>query len=170
MMLAFITGDPGAGKTACHDILQERGYTSFDIDRDGLASPINIDTGEITDTIGDTAEWHNRHDWGLNPEKIDEIKIATDDEIAFVCGTVTDDSRLWHTFDKHFALYADEATILHRLITRPNNPFGKSPAERELVIENRPRRRELYQKLGAIPIDATQPKEAMVDEILSRLT
>ncbi len=166
-----IVGDPGVGKSDTCKELEHRGYHSSDIDRDGLATPFNLATGEAAERFVDTPEWHSQHGWKLVESKIDAIRIATDDEIAFVCGTVTDDSRLNHKFDTFFALSADEETIRHRLRKRAleehaDNTYGDTQEMEDRVVANMSRREALYRSMGAIFIDATQPTAVIVDQVL----
>jgi shikimate kinase len=165
-----IVGDPGIGKSTVYEEFRQRDIPASDIDRDGLAMPFNITTGEVTDTIGDTAEWHSQHGWKLNEEKIDSIRVATDAEVTFVCGTVTDDGDLQHKFNKFFALFGDEELVRHRLRTREGNTYGKTQKIEDLVVANMARRKALYHYLGAIFIDASQSPAIIADQILDRST
>jgi hypothetical protein len=166
MSLVRIVGVPGTGKTTVCEGLEARGYMSRDIDRDGFAIPVDNSTGALAKTIEPTAEWHSQHSWRLNLYKVHRLRILSDNALAFLCGTVTDDSRLWDQFDMNIALLANEATIAHRLAARTNHTFGKSQQERDLVLRNMAGKNEQYRMMGAVLIDSTRPVEAVIDEVI----
>jgi thymidylate kinase len=97
-------------------------------------------------------------------------KENAEDEPVFLCGAVANDAtELWDLFDTVIALTINEETMRHRITTRANDDFGKPSHEFALLLNWQKTAREDYQKLGTIIIDATQPVEAVVDDILAKV-
>jgi len=67
-------------------------------------------------------------------------------------------------FDKVFVLDVDIDTLNERLDNRPDDDWGKSKSERELILRLHATK-EVIPNSGII-IDATQPLVSVVDEIL----
>jgi hypothetical protein len=66
-------------------------------------------------------------------------------------------------FVKVFNLRIDDDTMRRRLRERTNNDFGKQPEELELMLRLN---RSDEKPAGAIDVDATQPLDDVVDELL----
>jgi hypothetical protein len=81
----------------------------------------------------------------------------------FVCGGGGNRDRFLRYFTKVFNLRIDDDTLQSRLAERTNNDFGKGPEELERVL--RLNRRD-DKPAGAIDLDATQPLEQVVDDVL----
>ena len=84
-------------------------------------------------------------------------------EVLFVCGSSRNRDRFLPYFTKIFNLRIDDDTMRRRLQERTNNDFGKQPEEVELML----RLNRIDEKpAGAIDVDATQPLDQVVDELL----
>jgi dephospho-CoA kinase len=117
-----------------------------------------------------TPEWRLKHTWKVARAEVEKLQENAKDEPVFLCGVVANDAtELWDLFDKVIALTINEETMRHRITTRTNDDFGKPPHEFEILLNWQKTAREDYQKLGAIIIDATQPVEAVVDDILAKV-
>lgn len=166
MSLIRVYGSPGTGKSEVCAGLNALGLTSYDTDK-GFCTPVNNETGEIATEIGNTREWLLQHTWHLSESKIEAIRIANLGQIAYLCGTVTDNTRLQNMFNPlSFLLMADEDTIRQRLITRDNHTFGKSKEERDMVIQNMARNNERCLEMGAVAVDGTLPKQQVTHQIV----
>ena len=83
--------------------------------------------------------------------------------MLFVCGSSRNRDRFLPYFTKIFNLRIDDDTMRRRLQERTNNEYGKQPEELELTLRlNRSDERPA----GAIDVDATQPLDQVVDELL----
>jgi thymidylate kinase len=67
-----------------------------------------------------------------------------------------------------FLLEIDEPTMLARLDTRQDNEWGRAGDSREYIRRLLPGYQDRLRAFGAIPIDARQPLDQVVDVILSR--
>lgn len=68
-------------------------------------------------------------------------------------------------FDLIVCLVIDDATLRRRLATRTTNAFGKNPEELAAAMKWNPRMRSIYQRLGAVIVDASQPPDEVADRI-----
>ena len=84
-------------------------------------------------------------------------------EVLFVCGSSGNRDRFLLHFTKIFNLRIDDDTMRRRLRERTNNDFGKQPEEVELMLSLN---RSGEKPAGAIDVDATQPLDQVVDELL----
>jgi thymidylate kinase len=67
-----------------------------------------------------------------------------------------------------FLLEIDEPTMLARLAARPDNDWGRIGDTREHLRRFLPGYQERLRASGAIPVDARQPLDRVVDAIPSR--
>ena len=66
-----------------------------------------------------------------------------------------------------FLLEIDEPTMLARIDARQDNDWGRIGDTREYLRRKLPELQDRLRALGAIPIDARQPLDQVVDAILS---
>ena len=171
MEKVYITGVPGIGKSTIVEELNKKGIFAFDIDfADGLCAWRNKKTNEAI--IGDveyTTQWLAEHDWICNAEKLKET-LKQDKEIIVAAGIAANQAEYLDLFDKVFLLQCSEKTFLDRMATRKDSTaFGKSLVERQYVLNFY---KDFEQKLiakGAIVINAEEPLEVMVDNIILRI-
>jgi thymidylate kinase len=167
----LVEGVSGTGKTSVAEELQRRGYHVIHGDRE-LKYRGDPKTGKPADepvhaSEMDKAVWQQQHQlWDL-----DKVRLVLADHsktISFFCGG----SRNFLTFidlmDGVFVLdVADLDTLYRRLderVARDPTDWGGKPEEKELVARLH-RTKEDIPRNGII-IDATQPLESVVDEIL----
>lgn len=166
----LIEGVSGTGKTAvCHE-LQRRGYRAVNGDRE-LAYQGDPKTGEGVHEPGPqeseaaSVAWrHAHHIWDVG--RVKSAIADRRDAMTFFCGGSRNFSRFIHLFDAVFVLDIDLATLNRRLAVRPEDEFGASPAERELILRLHATKEDIPN--GGILIDATAPLDRVVDEILSK--
>lgn len=171
MPLIYITGIPGAGKSSVREELLRRGYKVYGGAEDNIAAFYDIETGEKTEGWVDakdrTTEWKAKHTWKIARETAQRLKEQAKNEPIFLCAVTRNDvSELWDLFDKVIALTIDEETLKQRLASRTNNDVGKTPDELQIILKRQQTASEDYAKLGATLVDATQPLEKVVDDII----
>ncbi len=174
MALFYVTGLPGAGKSAVLAELRARGYHARGVDEDGYADWINLATGKPDrfpedDPDLDFHAWCQAHNWVLSARRIGILSRATArlDQPVFLCGVADDDRAVWHLFTKVLALVADAPTLEQRIVTRDNNKFGKAPEELAAVLDSQAGYEASFREFGAVIIDAARPLRDVVDEILA---
>ncbi len=150
----LVEGVSCAGKSSVCKELQRRGYQAINGDTD-LAYQGNPETGEPT-----PGRTHEHHIWRV--EAVEALAADREKAVTFFCGGSRNFSKFIHLFDGVFVLDIDENTLVRRLGERPNDEFGAKPAERELVI----RLHRTEDIPSGVLIDATQPLDGVVDQIL----
>jgi len=151
----LVEGLSGAGKSSVYEELIRRGYKAISTDR---AWKYHGDphTGLRGRRIPyDSSMW--------NHEKAVSELESPEPEVLFVCGSSRNRDRFLPYFTKIFNLRIDDDTMRRRLQERTSNEYGKQSEEAEFMLTLN-RRDE--KPAGAIDVDATQPLQRVVDEVL----
>ena len=152
----LIEGVSGTGKTSVCNELLRRGYVAINGDRE-LAYQGDPTTGAKTEGSG-----HEHHIWDV--EKVRRLAANQDDEATFFCGGSRNFKQFIDLFDEIFILDIDAQTLNERLDSRPDDDWGKSASERELILHLHATKEDVPS--SGIVLDATQPLASVVDEIL----
>ncbi len=168
MSLIFITGVSGSGKSTICEELNKRGYKAFDGDSGGLTVWQNKETGrEIPwSEIDNTPEWYALHSWNISRNKIQELARQYPDQTIFIGANTANEDEIRDLFSKIIYLDVSEEMLKKRIHERTNNNYGKKPHELARTLNYRPRKKEKYEKIGAIMVDADQPLDDVVDIVL----
>ncbi len=151
----LVEGLSGAGKSSVYEELVGRGYKAISTDR---AWKVNArpDIG-----FAGRATHYGNSMWDED-KALSELE-SPEPEVLFVCGSSSNRDRFLPCFTKTFNLRIDDDTMRRRLRERTNNNFGKQPEELELMLRLN---RSDEKPAGAIDVDATQPLDQVVDEVL----
>ena len=152
----LIEGVSGTGKTSVCQELCRRGYAAIHGDRE-LAYQGDPTTGKKTE-----GRRHEHHIWDV--EKVRRLAANQDDEATFFCGGSRNFKQFIDLFDEIFILDVDAQTLNERLDNRPDDDWGKSQSERELILRLHATKEDIPS--SGIVLDATQPLVSVVDEIL----
>ncbi len=165
--LVYVTGVPGAGKSAVRRELRRRGHIALGTDEDGLGAFFDRHGRPVppADVI-DSAAWRSRHVWRLVPASLDAAR-ERDTQVVYICGSVANDREVWDHFARVIGLVVDEATLRYRLMTRTDNAFGKDPDELALVLGWNQNYAADAPGWGVVTVDATQALAVVVDEIIA---
>ena len=150
----LVEGLSGAGKSSVYEELIRRGYMAISTDR-AWKYHANPDTGPGRPIHHDNSMWDQQ-------KAVSELE-SPEPEVLFVCGSSRNRDRFLAYFTKIFNLRIDDDTMRRRLQERTNNEFGKQPGEIELMLRLN---RSDEKPAGAIDVDATQPLDQVVDELL----
>lgn len=151
----LVEGLSGAGKSAVYEELIRRGYKAISTDR---AWAYHADPDACL-TTGSTPH----ETWMWDPKKAVNELESPEPEVLFVCGSGRNRDRFLHYFTKVFNLRIDDDTMRRRLETRTDDdwPLGQDGVELMLELN-----RSDQGPGGAIEVDATQPLDQVVDELL----
>ncbi|WP_027834022.1 AAA family ATPase [Maritalea myrionectae] len=154
----LIEGISCTGKTSVCQLLAQRGYHALNGDN-VFAYCGDPATGAPLSSGG-----HHTHIWDV--AQVEELVRGQQHRATFFCGGSRNFEKFIHHFDKVFVLEIDLETLNRRLAKRPADDWGGRESEREMV-------RQLHASGGDVPkngihIDATQPLEQVVDEILTQ--
>jgi dephospho-CoA kinase len=137
----------GTGKSSVLAELARRGFRAVDTDEPGWTR--------------DDAEGGR---WWDEP-RIERL-LADDGQTLFVSGTVTNQGGFYDRFDAVVLLSAPADVILARIATRTNNPWGKSPEQRVLILEQIREVEPLLRATCTHEIDATLPLAEVVERMV----
>jgi shikimate kinase len=83
----------------------------------------------------------------------------------YVSGTVSNQGGFYDRFDAVVLLSAPANVLLSRIDTRTTNPYGKTAAQRELVLRHLAEVEPLLRRTCTHEIDATQPLADVVAQL-----
>ena len=180
MSLNFITGAPGAGKTAVTDEISRRGYKIYDTDdpeHTGIAGWHNLQTGEYVAGFNElevTEDLLATHIWRLTPEALGDFRSQSNSELIYLCGRLRDAKPLIEVSRHLVFLTVSAETIERRLTQRAKIPgeveWGRESWQVDRSISVNKELEAEYRALGAIMIDAERPLMAVVDEVITATT
>jgi dephospho-CoA kinase len=137
----LVTGMSGTGKTTLLDELSRRGYRTVDTDYDG---------------------------WTLPDGTWDEARMASllaERTPVVVSGTVANQGRFYGRFDQVILLSAPLQTLLDRLSTRSNNPYGKTVEQRAEVGRYLAEVEPLLRGGATVELDGRRPVAELADAV-----
>jgi len=145
----LVTGMSGTGKSSALEALERRGFRAVETDSGGWSEWLD----------GDDPGWFWRED------RIAELLAAEGDRTLFVSGCVPNQGRFYDRFDAVVLLSAPADVLLERIATRTTNGYGKSPAQRELVLHHLETIEPLLRATCTHELDASRPLERVVEEL-----
>lgn len=172
MALIYITGIAGAGKSEVYKELKSRGYIVYGIDEDQLAGFYDNETGERLlnppqNPEDRTPEWRKKYTYKVPRKTIEELKSKSTDQDIYLCGVAGNEEEFLDLFDKLIALVIDDKTLEERITSRTTNNFGKTPHELAGIMDWQSNTSEYYRKYDYRVIDATQPVQEVVNEVIA---
>jgi shikimate kinase len=148
MRRILLTGMSGAGKSSALERLRLLGFRTVDTDE------------------GDWTEWSEAEGGYLwREERMSELLADDDRPSIYVCGTVSNQGRFYDRFDAVVLLSAPVHVLLSRIEMRTNNPFGKTAAQRELVLGDMAEVEPRLRRTCTHEIDATRPLADVVTQL-----
>lgn len=171
-VLVWVTGVPGSGKSSACEVLKAHGRIAVDADWEGYNHWVRRDTGERLDDSPSPvpAGWMDDHAWHIDRRCVDALAARAGGRVAFLFGAVENEAEVWDLFDQVVCLVIDDETLRHRLATRTTNTFGKEPGEVAMVLRANRDVEKRYRRFGASILDATQPIEAVVRDLVAIVT
>ncbi len=148
MRRILITGMSGTGKSSALERLRLLGFRTVDTD------------------ASDWTEWSDAEGGYLwREERIAQLLAGDEGPSLYVSGTVSNQGRFYDRFDAVVLLSAPAHVLLSRIETRTTNPYGKTAAERELVVHQLAEVEPLLRRTCTHEIDATQPLADVVTQL-----
>ncbi len=168
-MNVLITGVSCAGKSTIARHLLGLGFNAYDTDCiKNLSAWTDIKTGECINDVqwSSSDEWEGKYDWLWNKEYLKTMLDNTKSNIAFFCGSSSNQALFYDYFNLIFLLEVDDDLIIERLKTQREHSFGSNPGELEIILNWYKDFQEKTKKAGAIVLDAKNTTLEIVDEIL----
>jgi RNase adaptor protein for sRNA GlmZ degradation len=153
----LITGMSGTGKSSVIERLAALGHTAIDTDSDAWCEWVEAPVA------GGGLE----PDWIWREDRISRLLDAHRTGALFVSGCRSNQGRFHDRFDHIVLLTAPIDIMLDRIGSRTTNPYGKSDAERALVIAHERSVLPLLRASADIEIDTSR---ASLDDVVTRLT
>jgi len=173
MSAVQIAGCSGAGKSAVAPALARRGLAAVDSDDDPFLARFVDPTGAVVAEAPAAPDltWLARHGWAWDPARLDELIRAAAPATLYVCGGADNQQEVADRFTQVFLLEIDEPTMVARLdARRDSHDWGHIGDTREYLRRKRPALQDHLRAAGAIPVDARQPLDQVVDAILSAIS
>jgi dephospho-CoA kinase len=148
MRRVLLTGMSGTGKSSALAALKRRGFQVLDTDEPGWTEWSEEEGGYV---------WRE--------ERIAELLSREDGPCLFVSGTVSNQGRFYSRFDAVVLLSAPAEVLLGRIASRANNPYGKTPEQRETILRDVAEVEPLLRRTCTHEIDATQPLPTIVEQL-----
>lgn len=145
----LITGMSGTGKSSTIAALAARGYKAVDTDWDPEWEEITRD-GE----------------WIWRVDRIQSLLDQEDSDYLFISACVSNQGQFYGRFDQIILLSAPRSTMVQRMATRANNPYGKRPEEVNDVLRYKETIEPLLRRGATAEIVTSMPLKDVVDQIV----
>lgn len=96
-----------------------------------------------------------------------ELLAAEDERPLFVSGCMSNQGKFYDRFDAVVLLSAPAEVILDRIEHRTTNDYGKTPAERALVLHHLASVEPRLRATCTHELDASRPLEDVVDALIA---
>lgn len=146
MTAILLTGMSGTGKSTALAALADRGHACVD-----------TDDGDWIEQVDGEPLWRI--------EAVDALLGHPRTGTLFVQGTVANQGELYDRFAAVVLLTAPKSIILQRLETRTTNDFGKTPEERERILDDLEHVEPLLRRGATHVIDTDRPLHDVIDEL-----
>ena len=154
MAKVLVTGMSGTGKSSALAELGRRGYRVVETDDPGwsewVESPNEVLGGE----------------WLWVEDRMAELLRSDDGGTLFVAGCVWNQAKFYDRFDAVVLLSAPAEIILDRIAGRKTNDWGKTPAERALILHQLATVEPLLRADCTHELDATRPLAEVVTDLI----
>lgn len=155
MTKVLVTGMSGTGKSSALVALGGRGYHVVDTDDPGWTEWVRA-----PDVVGGRERlWVE--------DRMTELLDPRDDRTLFVQGCVRNQGKFYDRFDAVVLLSAPADVILDRIARRSNNPFGKSRAERAMILRDLATVEPLLRIGCTHELDASRPLGEVVADLIA---
>ena len=147
MKRVLLTGMSGTGKSSVVRALAARGYKAVDTD-DGWSEPLP----------------DGRQRW--REDAIARLLDTEDADVLFLAGCEENQAQFHPRFDHIVLLSAPIETLLERLETRTENPYGKSPEELRRILDDLEHVEPLLRRIADHEVRTTAPLDEVVANVL----
>ena len=145
MARVLVTGMSGAGKSTLLASLARRGYLTVDTDYD---------------------------DWVLTDGRWDETRMSAlldEHHTVAVSGAVENQGKFYDRFQHVVYLYVPVGALLDRLLTRDNNPYGKTADQQAEVVRYVQEVEPLIRRTATLELNGMQSVQALTERLVGCL-
>ncbi|MDA8435543.1 MAG: AAA family ATPase [Actinomycetales bacterium] len=151
MTIVLVTGMSGTGKSTVLHELARRGHRVVDTDSDEWCE-------WVVDGVG-------APDWVWREDRIAALLAAPTEGVLYIAGCKTNQGRFYEDVGAVVVLVAPAEVLLHRIADRDTNDYGKSRAERRLVLRHLAEVQPRLVASATAVVDATMPLDAVADAL-----
>jgi shikimate kinase len=151
MLKVLVTGMSGTGKSAAVQVLGQRGHRVVDTDTDQWSHWIRSPDGSM--------------DWIWREDAMTSLLADHQHGRLFVAGCKTNQGKFYPQFDHVALLSAPADVLLARVTARNNNPYGKRPEERALILRHLAEVEPRLRATATAEIDASAPLSLVVRQL-----
>ena len=148
MKRILVTGMSGTGKSSALERLGRLGFRTVDTDEDYWTEWSQAAGGYV---------WRE--------ERIAELLAGDEGASLYVSGTVSNQGRFYDRFDEVVLLSAPANVLLSRIEARTTNPYGKTAAQRQLMLRELAEVEPLLRRTCTHEIDARQALRDVVTRL-----
>jgi shikimate kinase len=153
MSKVLVIGMSGTGKSSALAELGRRGYHVIDTDDPGWCTWV-----ESSDEDG-------RGEWLWVEERMTALLDSDDGRSLFVQGCVRNQWKFYDRFNAVVLLSAPAEVILDRIARRSTNDFGKTSAEREMILDDLAKVEPLLRASCTHELDASRALAEVVADL-----
>jgi dephospho-CoA kinase len=133
----------GTGKSSALSLLRARGFETVDTDTDEWSRWVTQPDGTP--------------DWIWKEDAMQSLLTMPRDTPLFVAGCKTNQGAFYPLFDHVVLLSAPVDLILERVVTRTDNPYGRTPEERAEIVKYVETVEPRLRRSATLQIDASAP-------------
>jgi RNase adaptor protein for sRNA GlmZ degradation len=153
MSKVLVTGMSGTGKSSALAELGRRGYRVVDTDDPGWSKWV------------ESADEDGRGERLWVEERVTALLDSDDGRSLFVQGCVRNQWKFYDRFNAVVLLSAPAEVILDRIARRSTNDFGKTSAEREMILDDLATVEPLLRASCTHELDASRPLAEVVADL-----
>lgn len=150
--VVLVTGMSGTGKSTALVELARRGHRVVDTDYGGWTEDVPSSEG-----LGSERLWRE--------PRIDALLAEHGGGALFVSGCVSNQGKFYPRFDAVVLLSAPADVILERVAARETNDYGKTGAQRDLILYHLATVEPLLRAGATAEIDTRSPLDEVVDAL-----
>ena len=154
----LVTGMSGTGKSSALAELGRRGYRVVDTDERGWR--------EYREYVESSDELH-RGEWLWVAEEMTRLLDSDDGGSLFVGGCAANQSKFYERFNEVVLLSAPAEVIFDRVARRTTNPYGKTPLQRAMILDDLANVEPLLRASCTHELDASRPLDEIVADLIA---
>ena len=132
--------------------LARRGHRVVDTDYGGFSEEVPASDGREREQL-----WRE--------DRIEALLDENDGGVLFISGCVANQGKFYPQFDAVVLLSTPLDVILERLAVRKTNDFGKTDAERDLIVQDLATFEQLLRTTSTAEVDTRAPLDEVADAL-----
>jgi AAA domain len=151
MSKVLVTGMSGTGKSSALRLLAARGHQTVDTDTDEWSCWVTLPDGSP--------------DWIWREDAMSNLLRSHASGSLFIAGCKTNQGRFYAEIDHVALLSAPVDLLFARIAARSDNLYGKTPAERDMILRYVEEVEPLLRASATVEIDASAPLQDVVSQL-----